>query len=337
VDRNGKYFTSAICEETGESVFIHEKSLSNGLNYDDFEQGDKVSFELQEPDGNLAARKTARPDYDATNDWVNSIHRGLYVPFIKIWSDGRSITDRECPKEFFKAAAEKLDYLTTLLSQAEIPQPIKEEILFLLSCTHKDTTNTCRQWIHDQVQNGHIDNPKAVGFVLGNVSEQWQKDVLSKLLINISDIALNVFACSIWREKHFVDYLTLQNLTSITQALLSRLNKMVENKMLPIRLLELLLGLLRTRASSDPEIRMLLQPNQKLTKEFAKQVELVAKIVTKSNDTLSSRVQLNIKKPEGDRTPDLLYALRLYLTGDDGANAIHVSGVSDVAEGNMSV
>ncbi|UGV29432.1 LysR family transcriptional regulator [Halopseudomonas aestusnigri] len=44
-----------------------------------------------------------------------------------------------------------------------------------------------------------------------------------------------------------------------------------------------------------------------------------------SNIKLFSRVKINIQKPSGDRTPDLLYALRLYLTGDDGANAIHIS------------
>ena len=93
--------------------------------------------------------------------------------------------------------------------------------------------------------------------------------------------------------------------------------------------LELLLGLLRTRASSNPEIKMLLQPHQKITKELAKQVERVTELVAQSNISLLSRVQINIEKPEGDRTPDLLYALRLYLTGEDGANAIHISSVSD--------
>ena len=93
--------------------------------------------------------------------------------------------------------------------------------------------------------------------------------------------------------------------------------------------LELLLGLLRTRASSNSEIKMLLQPHQKITKKLAKQVERVTEIVAQFNIKLNSRVQINIEKPEGDRTPDLLYALRLYLTGDDGANAIHISSVSE--------
>jgi len=74
---------------------------------------------------------------------------------------------------------------------------------------------------------------------------------------------------------------------------------------------------------------MLLQPHQKITKKLAKHVERVTEIVAQSNVTLFSRLQLNIQKPAGDRTPDLLYALRLFLTGDDGANAIHITSVSD--------
>ncbi len=93
--------------------------------------------------------------------------------------------------------------------------------------------------------------------------------------------------------------------------------------------LELLLGLLRTRASTDPEIRMLLQPHQNITKKLVEQVEGVIKLVADLNVNLFSRIQLDIQKPAGDRTPDLLYALRLYLTGDDGAKSIRITSVSD--------
>ena len=97
-----------------------------------------------------------------------------------------------------------------------------------------------------------------------------------------------------------------------------------------VETLELLLGLLRTRASFNPEIRMILQPHQKITKKLAKQVERVTEILVQSKVELFSRVQVNVKKPAGDLTPDLLFALRLYLIGDDGANAVHISSVSDV-------
>jgi hypothetical protein len=36
-----------------------------------------------------------------------------------------------------------------------------------------------------------------------------------------------------------------------------------------------------------------------------------------------------VKPPFASKQPDLLYALRLYLTGDDQANLIRISGISD--------
>jgi hypothetical protein len=46
---------------------------------------------------------------------------------------------------------------------------------------------------------------------------------------------------------------------------------------------------------------------------------------------LKSRVQVADlpEKPAGEEPPDLLYALRRYLAGDVGANAIRVTDVSD--------
>ena len=43
-----------------------------------------------------------------------------------------------------------------------------------------------------------------------------------------------------------------------------------------------------------------------------------------------SRINLQIKRSKIFRNiPDLLYALRMYLTGDSGANTIVITGVSD--------
>jgi hypothetical protein len=75
---------------------------------------------------------------------------------------------------------------------------------------------------------------------------------------------------------------------------------------------------------------MLLQPHQAITKELAEQVERATAFIAQASVRLESRVQVaNLsQKPEGEDTPDLLYALRLYLTGDVGANAIRVTGVN---------
>lgn len=74
---------------------------------------------------------------------------------------------------------------------------------------------------------------------------------------------------------------------------------------------------------------MLLQPHQKITKDFSREIDRIANIVEKNNLTLYSRIKLDIKKPYDDKTSDLLYALRLYLDNDDEANAITITRISE--------
>ena len=154
-----------------------------------------------------------------------------------------------------------------------------------------------------------------------------------------------MFAYAIWRDRHFVERFSLNELKALLNALSQRLANVHPIAMgngrridkwairnwarATVEPLELLLGLLRTRASDDPDIKMLLQPHQRITKQFAEQIDRLEELSAETHVTLFSRVQINIQKPEGVRSPDLLYALRLYLTGDDGANAIHITGISD--------
>jgi hypothetical protein len=94
--------------------------------------------------------------------------------------------------------------------------------------------------------------------------------------------------------------------------------------------LELLLALLRTRESDDKKSQTLLAPNKKLTKRYVDLIDDISKVVIDNNIELKSRISLQIEKPEMFRdTPDLLYALWTYLTGDSGANTIIITGISD--------
>lgn len=354
-DKKGGHFTFVTCNSTEESVFIHENSFVREVNYSDFSEGQGVSFELQERDGKSYGLKVAGPRYkdevrlndldkESTNRLIANIRKRLYFPLIQVWRDGRSISDSECPKDFTDSIEGSLAYFVELLMESSIPDLVKNEIRFILACLHKDMPDGCYQWIFEQINNNKIREKRAVGFALGDVSAQWQKALLSQLVANPTADSLRVFSYAIWRDQHFVEKFSLADLQAILNSLSIMLGNV--NQCPPINHekdkwtrrkwirattepLELLLGLLRTRSSADSEIKMILQPHQKITKELAKKVERVTEIVLQSKITLFSRVQIKIQKPEGDRTPDLLYALRLYLTGEDGANAIHISSVSD--------
>lgn len=259
-----------------------------------------------------------------------------------VWGDGRSLKDPDCPSDF-RAKFEPLF--------SDIVENLPEDIIlrkmrFLQACLHKDTPNECVTWLAAQVDSNKIIDKRAVGFGLGDISDPWQEAMFDSLVAHPTNDALRVFAYAIWRHPEFVWNFSLPSYQKILNQLCIMLNKITpcpprknEKDKWTVRNwvrsttepLELLLGLLRTRSSSDYEIKMLLQPHQKITKELAKLIEEVTGIVAESRVTLFSRVQLgNLPpKPDGDHTPDLLYALRLYLTGDDGANAIQITGISD--------
>ena len=262
-----------------------------------------------------------------------------------IWADARSVTDIATPPKFRSQSESGIRFLVDLLSKS---QRIAVCVLQILACMHKDMPVECVQWIteqveHDSISDPQIVNPRAVGFALGDVSEEWQQYIFNILASKPEKAAISVFAYAIWREQHFVERFSTSGLQAVLRALSKRLGNINSVAASELRdsstrrdwgrataeTLELLLGLLRTRASANPEIRMLLQPHQKTTKKLAKQVERVTELVAESKVPLFSRVQINLQKSESDRTPDLLYALRLYLTGDDGAHAIHVASISD--------
>jgi hypothetical protein len=75
---------------------------------------------------------------------------------------------------------------------------------------------------------------------------------------------------------------------------------------------------------------MILSPDQELTKKFIKIIDEISNKIMKNNIKLNSRIALQLEKPNVfKKTPDLLYALKMYLTCDSGANTIQITGVTD--------
>ncbi|WP_107022683.1 DUF2357 domain-containing protein [Pseudomonas sp. BBP2017] len=354
-DKNGGYFTFATTSATQERVFVHQKNILDGHVYTDFGVGDTISYERHEQGGKCSGRRVAgeyheeverlkRFDETTSKNLVIQIRKSVYYPIIQIWRDGRSIDDIDCPGVFAKAARSNIDYLVSLLQENDFPTSVKSVILVLMCCMHKDVPRGFIQHLSGQLENGSIRNPQAIGFALGRLDQPWQRALFSGLMRNITESVLRTFACAIWRDRHFVEQFEATQMTMVLKSLNLALgqinpcpgikgaddNRAAVNWMrTTTELLELLLGVLRTRDAADMQLRMLLQPHQQITKALARSVERVSELVAQSTVALSCRVQINIEKPEGDHTPDLLFALRLYLTGDDGANAIHITRISD--------
>lgn len=354
-DINGEFITFARCPDIKGKILIHQDNFMTNCDFSNCHKNDYVSFHLNNRCGKYSASKIAYPEYRDPEyqepNIIKAIHKFFYRPMIQIWCDGRSINDACCPPDYKYSMNFIINSLRKIIQKGDLSRTIKNEIMFLLSCSHKDAPDECIQWINEQIAKEEMYNYRAVGFALGDVSQPWQKNILNKLKKSdvLSYSSLRVFSYAIWHEQHFIEQLNYSD----CQAILKGIMKMLANiKPCPKRIdkksdwhirnwvrsiaepLELLLGMLRTRSSSNEEIRMLLQTGQEITKELIKLVERAVRIVADSKVHLFSRVQLvNLpQKPEGDHTPDLLYALLLFLRGNSLANTIRITGVSDSDE-----
>jgi len=350
LDRNGRRFTFAQ-PPTGDDVFIHEKSLITNLRWSDIGPGSTVFFERRtRKDGKTfinnvglspnSAQPPLAADADAENiasSLVSLIRTALYVPYIKVWSDGRSISEDECPAHFRAKVRQLLPRIEALVRSGKVTPEVRQEVRFLFCCMHRDMPRSITNELVTELASGVIDE-RAYGFALGDVSQPWQREIVGRLVDERSYRALSVFAQSIWRSSKVVEtfgHEALLSLVTKVEAELAICNRIAKPAKADVtrvtRLAELLLGLLRSRDSTDPERRAVLQPTQEITRALAVAVDTATACIDRSAFELRSRVQLVglPEKPEDDHTPDLLYALRLYLTGDVGANAIRVTGVLD--------
>lgn len=305
---------------------------------------------------------SARILRDKLDEMTQSMRKGLRFPFLIVWSGGRSLHDSAAPDWFRKTVVRGSE---TLLHIITMPTPddklssvkkqvitLKDEALFLLCCLHRDAPPAAPDELL-KICSGMPDSfpllahkYRHFGLAIGDSALSWQQSLLQEVLRTLrarrpkhSCVCLQILAISLWRNPLLLEQLKLDDLQATVGQLADCLDADTHrisdhasylDKEVVKDHLELLLGLLNTRAAKDTDIRSLLGHDQPLTQRFAILVEKISDKISTLRFPLRSRVQLSVDKPrELYNTPDLLYALRLYLTGDSAANAIQVTGVSD--------
>lgn len=325
--------------------WAHERQLLDGR-FEKFPRGTRVSFvplhDAGRKDGKalFISLTDAGTRTNAPRNVEQHILRSLYVPYIKIWSDGRSLDDPECPTEFREEMKSSLAVIAHALVSGVHESVVNDQLLFLLGCTHKDCPAQVQDYLVAQVTQqsaAHKTLSKTLGFALGDLSMPWQQQVADNLVLRGNDLALTALARAVWRDARVVAKFEKSQVVRLLDALQVRMEQLLAKSAQSkseletiVRLCELLLGLLRTRDSEDNDLRMLLQPNLPRTRKFEDLVEELADLVSENSWNVESRVDISIpEKPLGDLTPDLLVALKLYLAGDVGTNAIQINQVVD--------
>lgn len=271
-------------------------------------------------------------------------------PMITFSDQSRSFDDQDIPMSFaekgkqaIKQAQEILNVLNgnNVVLQRELQQ-------FLCYCHKLMPKATVEQLLQTVIDKKQLRREAAwFMYALGDIEQTWQRQLL-ELILNPADdgegtrgATLEILSVAMWRDSSAIHQLTKKQILSLTTRLQdhllvrsSKLSKEDDNRKWNsfIQQLELLLALIRTRESSDPAIKSIFALDSQLTNQLLNTVE---KITDKQGEMLThklkqhkinARVKLAIDKPESyHRTPDLLYALKLYLSGKDGADQITIT------------
>jgi len=357
-DRYGKQFCYLKYDGIGD-VFFHES------NYDRFDpEAYEISFDLEKQrDRNGYKARNITLGKSVSKRTVEHFRKSLRFPALTIWNHGHSLSESDVPDHFRNSIFEGTQKILSIIESENMPDTLKEELFFFLCCLHKDAPEYVGKRLIEMSDDPDIflKYNRNISFAIGNAGLPWQEKLLEKVLNSKRPIALEMIAIAIWRSEELIHKLSKIKLKSLSKILLNatladlesissevqqdRVDRLVEKGLTEedaverergyqastlCKHLELLLALLRSRGIEDDGVKMIFAPDNDLTKKYVTLVDDVSRIVMEKDIKLKSRISLQIEKPEMFRnTPDLLYALRMYLTGDSGANTIVITGVSD--------
>ena len=337
-DRKGDFASKIIIDGIGE-VFFHQN------NFQKFNKNiNSVTFELQKSRmGGYQARNIIEGK-ELPYEMIISFRKSLRFPLYTIWKDGNSLSDMNIPNKFRILAQKAISSSVQILNNKESNTQLKNELFLFLCAIHKDAPNS----IYDMLLKISKNKMKLkkyrnnIALSLSCVNTNKQKELFSAIidLLNSQDEkvysnVLKILGVAFWKCKYLILDITQEQFNLIVKKLVDSFKlKIKQNELFKgkttkesvIIRLELLLALLRYRENMN----VLCMENNG-TKELIKIVDILSRMVIENKKIFKSRIQIGINKTNGfEATPDLLYALRIYLSGDSSsANSIQILGVSD--------
>lgn len=328
-----------------DDIFIHKSSLQLKKDQKMPQQGETLSFyKVKDTKGKLSAEDVTIKDEQPNRCFLS---KSLRFPVLTIWNNGHSLSESDVPNHFRNAIVEGTQKIISIIKSKNMPNTLKEELFFFLCCLHKDAPEIVSLQLLNAVKDKKLLRKyhKNIAFAIGNAELPYQQKLLKSIINPIDNegltrsITMEVLSIAFWRSKTLINKLTKDELVVLSKNLYECLEldfqKIInDGKGYQIatlcKHLELLLALLRSREIEDEEFKMIFYPKNNLTKKYVDLVDKTSEIVFENSIKLNSRISLQIKKQEiFCNTPDLLYALRMYLTGDSEANTIVITGISD--------
>lgn len=330
----------------GRSIYVNEKVFSSmkGCCPQDIRE---VSFDIV-PQEDEPTKLYCRNVSPGRHIELPDLTKKFRFPSLQIWRDGRSLADAEAPESLREAARTFHEDLNYLMQDGKMDSDLKEECLLCAARMHKDAPGSIWNILRDIAEDERCTNTEKLmlGSALGDFSLPQQRE-LHAMLLDICEKKpwrsdyFGILALAYWRCPTAVSLLTEQELNRLVKALLRAFHEQLEKKeekYFPAnstKLCELLLALLCTRGSSVPEISRILDANGTYCGKLTELVEKIIDIQREKRFRMESLVQLKMEKPDSRKAmPDILYAVHMYLTGEDGTDDIIITGVDEGGEGS---
>jgi cold shock CspA family protein len=325
-------------------VFIHKSSLRLSSGQELPQAGDTLSFyKIVGDHGKFSAEDVVIGNSQPNRCFLAS---SLRFPTLTIWNHGHSLSESDVPEHFRNTIFGGTQKVLSIIESENMPDTLKEELFFFLCCLHKDAPGSVATRLLDAVKDKMLLRKyhKNIAFAIGSADLPWQHELLANVISPIDNegltrsFTMEILSIALWRSEDLINKLSENQLIVLSQnlygCLVADIPKVKNNAYRQISILckhlELLLALLRSRRNKDENFKIILAPEKEHTKRYVTLVDDVSKIVTDNDIELSSRISLQIEKPAMFlNTPDLLYALRMYLTGDSGASSIIIAGIDE--------
>lgn len=353
-DKNGEYF--CFVDVDGEKVFCHSKSFKEDININEFYEG--MIFYLnvkQKPDGSKTGQaitftditdaeiiKNVKEEYskktleERLQSRIKAI-QSIKYPLLTVWNN-HSLSDIDTPDYFRELMLTYINLSLNYMSNKNLPIDFKKELFNFLSHLHQDMpiqiANTLIKYSTDLQYSNNL------ALSIGNSNLEWQEEILKNIFNHFNkykndERVFDILAIALWRSETLINKISRENIEKIICNLISimkndfiSLTEEYNNRNIGklVKKLELLLGILRARNNFD-----FLYPHEALTLQYIETLDKITKYTINYKINIKTRIQLDIVKPESFvNVPNILYALRVYLTADTGAaNSIKVLGVSD--------
>ncbi|EPB0854868.1 DUF2357 domain-containing protein [Yersinia enterocolitica] len=355
-DKNGNYYCRV--KVGNDTIFCHSSKFLETIDvanlregypvyidictHGDKPYGDNISFTERLP---AVLEQQLRADIQQRFTRMVKGVSSMRFPVFTIWNHGRSLGELDAPESFRNTLSKGIDNAVKIVEDPAMDSTLREELFFLLSCLQGDAPPLVASRLLDAIKekNAFWRRRKYIAYALGSARFDWQQTLLENVVnpdFNDSRTrlaTLEILSIALWRSKSLIDRLAVKEIIGISRALFAalendyqRLNEPTYSMVTLAKHLELVLALLRSRGREVDELNTAFSPANQHIKAYISLIDSITHRVIDYGLPLPSRLNLEIAKPEAfSKTPDLLFALHMYLTGDSGANVITITGVDE--------